>query len=76
MATSVIPKSEIRRNDNISEGWGEVPAFLCEETGRIGWGLPGGEVTYNEAEARLYAGKLNQLLLRITKNPRQLLSAV
>lgn len=75
MATSVIPKSEIRRNDNISEGYGEVPAFLCEETGRTCWGLPGGAVTYDEEEARLFAGKLNQHLLRTVKDPRQLLTA-
>ena len=76
MATSVIPKSEIRRNDNIIDGYGEVPAFICEETGRQGWGLPGGHVTYDEAEARQFAGRLKAHLKRTVRNPKQLLSAV
>jgi hypothetical protein len=75
MATAVIPKSEIRRNDNISVGYGEVPAFDCEETGRLGWGLPGGKVTFNESEARWWAGELNREIRRTLRDPSQLLTA-
>lgn len=76
MATSVIPKSEIRRNDNIIDGFGEVPAFICDETGRQCWGLPGGNVTYDEEYARQYAGRLKAHLRRTVRNPKQLLTAV
>ena len=75
MATAVIPKSEIRRNDNIIVGFGEVPAFDCEETGRTGWGLPGGAVTFNESEARWHAGELNREIRRTMRDTKQLLTA-
>lgn len=73
MATSVIPKSEFRRNDNIIVGYGEVPAVNVN--GVIGWGLPGGIVTFSEAEARDFATRLNKELRRRVKDPKQLLTA-
>lgn len=73
MAASVIPKSEFRRNDNIIEGYGEVPAV--DVNGVTGWGLPGGLVTFSEAEAREYARRLDRELRRRVKNPKQLLTA-
>ena len=73
MATAIVPKSEIRKNDNISIEYGEVPAV--EVDGKLGWGLPGGGVTYDETEARLWAGRLNREIRRIMKDPKQLLTA-
>lgn len=76
MATSVIPKSEFRRDDNIRDGVGEVPSFICEETGRQGWGMLNGEVTYCENEARKFAGSLDREIRRTMKHPGQLLTTV
>ena len=73
MATAVIPKSEFRRNDNIIEGYGEVPAVDVE--GITGWGLPGGIVTFREAEARVYAKKLDREIRKNLTNLNQLLTA-
>jgi hypothetical protein len=74
MATSVIPKSEIRRNDNIQVGYGEVPAVEVE--GILGWGLPGGLVTFSEAEARQFAAQLDTEIRQRLRNPRQLLTTL
>lgn len=72
MATSVIPKSEIRRNDNIQVGYGEVPSVEVE--GVPGWGLPGGLVTFSEAKAREFAAQLDSEIRLRLRNPRQLLT--
>ena len=47
----------MRKNDNISVGYGEVPAF--EVDGITAWGLPGGKITYSEETALGWAIKLN-----------------
>ena len=74
MATSVIPKSEIRRNDNIQFGYAEVPAVEVE--GITGWGLPGGQVTFSESEALAFAKQLDADFKRRPKfDPSQLLVA-
>ena len=75
MATAVIPKSEIRRNDNIRVGYGEVPAFDCEETGQVKWGFLGGMTTSNPKQARFWASMLDDEIRRTMKSPEQLLTA-
>ena len=75
MATAIIPKSEIRRNDNIQVGYGEVPAV--EINGVIGWGLPGGHVTFSEREARTFAAQLDEIIRnKANFNPKQLLKTL
>ena len=60
LATSIIPKSEFRRNENISVGYGEVPAISVN--GVTAWGLPGGEITFSEETALEWAIKLNKAI--------------
>lgn len=71
MSTSVIPKSVARTNHNITVGWGEVPAIQIE--GNLGWGLPGGTVTFCKTEATRVATQLNSTLKRITIDPKELI---
>lgn len=59
MATSITPKSEFRRNNNIVVGYGEVPEVITPE-GAQGWGLLGGEITFSEKKAIRYAYELDQ----------------
>ena len=73
MATSVIPKSEMRKDDNIRFGYGEVPAITVE--GVQGWGLPGGKVVFTEKEAIDFAEQLDLEIRTRLKNPKQLISA-
>ena len=73
MATAIIPKSEIRRDDNIRFGYGEVPAVEVE--GIVGWGLPGGQVIFSESEALEFAKKLDEEVRANMKNINQLLHA-
>lgn len=72
MATSVIPKSEMRRNENIAIGYGEVPAVY--EMGRVAWGLPGGRLTYCPEEAKKYAKRLDGQIRKTLKSRQQLIS--
>jgi len=58
MSTAIIAKSEMRRNDNITVGYGEVPAVEVE--GVTGWGFPGGIVTFSEEVAISWAIKLDK----------------
>lgn len=76
MATSVIPKSEIRVNNNIAVGFGEVPAVECSESGRMGWGLPGGKWTSCKETAHRWAEKLDREISRAMKSPAELLKTV
>lgn len=71
MATAIIPKSEIRMNHNIMVGYGEVPA--CEIDGRFGWGLPNGQFTEQEEEARDWATRLDSVIRANLRDPKQLL---
>ena len=71
MAVATVPKSEMRRNDNIIVGYGEIPALYVN--GVLAWGLPGGLVTFREKEARQYASKLDQEIRRSLSHPTQLL---
>ena len=73
MATAIIPKSEIRRNENIREGYGEVPAIWRD--GVKGWGLPGGLFTSSELVAHQYAKQLDNDIRRNMTHINQLLSA-
>lgn len=73
MATAIIPKSEIRRNENIREGYGEVPAIWRD--GVKGWGLPGGLFTSSELIAHQYAKQLDKDIRRNMTHINQLLSA-
>jgi len=73
MATSVIPKSEMRKDDNIRVGYGEVPSITVE--GVPGWGLPGGKIVFQEREAIAFAQQLDSEIRIRLKSPKQLLSA-
>jgi hypothetical protein len=73
VATAIIPKSEIRRNENIREGYGEVPAIWRD--GVKGWGLPGGLFTSSELVAHQYAKQLDKDIRRNMTHINQLLSA-
>ena len=73
MATAIIPKSEIRRNENIREGYGEVPAIWRD--GVKGWGLPRGLFTSSELVAHQYAKQLDKDIRRNMTHINQLLSA-
>lgn len=57
MSTAIIAKSEMRKNDNISIGYGELPAI--EIGGVTGWGIPGGLVTFSEEVAISWAIKID-----------------
>lgn len=61
MATSVVPKSELRKNDNISVGYGEVPA-VEQPGGETCWGLPNGEIECDPDKAEAYARKLDETI--------------
>ena len=74
MATSVIPKSVFRRDDNIRFGYGEVPAV--EVKGVRGWGLPGGQVVFQEREALSFAQQLDTEIRARLRNPKQLLTTL
>ena len=71
MSTAIIPKSEMRRNDNIIVGYGEVPATVDEE-GIPGWGLPDGQITYSEEDAIAFASKLDRTIRAKLKSISQL----
>jgi hypothetical protein len=76
MAVSVIPKSEFRKNENIVEGYGEVPAVhIVSPDGDIitGWGLPDGSVTTREKDARAFARKLDEVIRRNMRSTDDLL---
>jgi ADP-ribose pyrophosphatase YjhB (NUDIX family) len=73
VATAIIPKSEIRRNENIREGYGEVPSISRD--GVKGWGLPGGLFTSSELVARKCAKQLDKNIRRNMTHINQLLSA-
>lgn len=60
MAAPIVPKSEARITNNISVGYGEVPAV--EIDGKTGWGLPGQAITYCRNEAKELAIKLDQTI--------------
>lgn len=75
MAVSVIPKSEFRRDENVIYGYGEVPAVCVEgPTGLMvmGWGLPGGEVTFSEREALKWAQAIDATIRRNMTSKAQL----
>lgn len=72
MAIPIVPKSEIRYNDNISVGYGEIPS--TGDPKRRGWVLPCGTIVYNETEARKYAAKIDQLIRSSPKfDPKKLI---
>jgi hypothetical protein len=71
MATATIAKSEMRRNDNIIIGYAEVQAVIVE--GVLGWGFPGGGITFSEEIAIAWANKLNKEISRRMRSPNQLL---
>ena len=73
MATAIVPKSEIRRNENITVGYGEVPFVIVE--GKTGWGLPGGGFTTNRFEARRFAEKLDTEIRKRMTDVNELLTA-
>ena len=76
MATSIVPKSEMRRNDSVSAGYGEVPGYFDEETGEVYYGLPGGLRTTCREIALDWARKLDREIRKRMADPRQLLSIV
>ena len=71
MATSIIPKSEFRRNENITYGYGEVPGIYLPD-GSLGWGLPGGIITSDRSEACKIAMELDSLLRAQINSPSEL----
>ena len=60
VAVATVAKSVFRQNDNIVVGYGEVPSIHYR--GVVGWGLPGGEVTFREEEAIEWATKLDAVI--------------
>ena len=74
MATSVVPKSELRENNNISVGYGEVPAVM-RANGQTCWGLPNGEVTCDPQRAKEFASKLDQTIRANMNDISQLMNA-
>ena len=76
MATSIVAKSEMRRNDNVSDGYGEVPGYLDEETGEVYYGLPGGVKTTCRHTALRWARKIDQEIRKRLIDPKDLLSIV
>ena len=74
MATAILPKSEIRRNNNITSGYGEVPSVVNAE-GVAGWGLPAGGFTTCRFEARRYAERLDKEIRKRMTNINELLTA-
>lgn len=60
MAVATVAKSVFRQNDNIVVGYGEVPAVHYR--GVVGWGLPGGEVTFREEIAIAWATRLDKVI--------------
>ena len=74
MSTAIIAKSEMRKNDNITVGYGEVPAVEIE--GVLGWGLPGGLVTFSEEAAIGWAIRIDKEITSTPNfHPDQLLRA-
>jgi|SaaInlStandDraft_7_1057024.scaffolds.fasta_scaffold225349_2 hypothetical protein len=73
MATAIIPKSEMRRNDNVIVGYGEVPSVNIN--GVQGWGIPGGLVTFSEETAIKWATDLDRAIRATIKGTNQLLTA-
>lgn len=73
MATKIVAASEMRKNENIQVGYGEVPAIEVE--GVAGWGLPNGRVTYLKSEAEAYAKCLDKEIRARLRSPAQLLVA-
>ena len=74
MATSIIPKSEFRKNKNIIVGYGEVPSIVTPE-GAEGWGLIGGLITFSEKEAIEHAYELDRSIRKRMTHVKQLESA-
>lgn len=71
MATSITPKSELRRNDNVIVGYGEVPGIEIE--GKPAWGFPGRKVTFCIDEAKAMARQLDELIRpALQRKPRSL----
>ena len=71
MATSITPKSELRKVTSISKGYGEVP--VVEVDGKQGWGLPGRRITYCIDEAMAMAARLDaDIRNRLQRYPRQM----
>ena len=60
MSAAIIPKSELRISHNIIVGYGEVPAIYVH--GVLGWGLPGGLITFSEEEAIGKASELDRAI--------------
>lgn len=74
MATATIAKSEMRKNENIVYGYGEVPTAIEEETGELLYGLPGGRSTKCPKEAMAYAVILDKNIRSRLKSVTQLMS--
>ncbi len=72
MAVATIAKSEFRRNENIVEGYGEVPAHECEDTGKTVYGLPGGLKTTCRESAIKFARSLDAEIRKHLKSVEQL----
>lgn len=70
MATSITPKSEMRKVRSISVGYGEVPTI--EVDGRTGWGLPGARVTFCVEEAKAMAAQLDAVIRQATSTTQSI----
>jgi len=71
MATAIVPKSEIRKDDSINHGYATLPPV--KKGGRLGWALPGGDIIYCRDTAKEYAVALDTELAKLTKDTSQLL---
>lgn len=74
MATSIIPKSEVREEgkDNVIHGYAELPAIDSDE-GQF-WALPGNIKIFDRLEAQSAAKKLDATIRKnMKKTGRNLL---
>lgn len=65
MATSIIPRSELRKSGtgNIIVGFAELP--VIRKNGQTGWAIPGGggeQIIFDKAQALLFAQHLDQII--------------
>ena len=75
MAVKTLAASKFRKEgiDNIVLGYGEVPTVYKD--GKLGWGLPGGYVTFDRDEAVIYARLLDKEIRDNMRDVSQLLKA-
>lgn len=66
MASPIIPKSDARQITTLIHGYGAVPIVECPD-GRVGWAIPGQDVTFDYEEALTYAKQLDEIIRKSLK---------